>query len=65
METLIIQTNNKQELELLTAFLKTHQLKSHLLNGEDKEDIAIGKLMEETDYEATVDTAAFLKELRA
>ncbi|MCZ2223101.1 MAG: hypothetical protein LC122_05665 [Chitinophagales bacterium] len=64
METLLIQTENLEQLRLVEDFLKEHHLKSRVLNDEDKEDIVLGRLMEETDYSETVDTTEFLKQLR-
>jgi len=64
METLLIQTENLEQLRLVEDFLKEHHLKSRVLNDEDKEDIVFGRLMEETDYSETVDTTEFLKQLR-
>ncbi|MBS1643272.1 MAG: hypothetical protein JST94_03165 [Bacteroidetes bacterium] len=65
METLLIQTENNEQLQLIETFLKEHHLKSRLLNDDDKEDIVLGKLMEETDYSEVIDTNEFLKQLRS
>ncbi|MBS1578911.1 MAG: hypothetical protein JST29_04650 [Bacteroidetes bacterium] len=65
METLLIQTENNEQLHLIETFLKEHHLKSRLLNDDDKEDIVLGKLMEETDYSEVIDTNEFLKQLRS
>ncbi|MBS1640708.1 MAG: hypothetical protein JSR12_11710 [Bacteroidetes bacterium] len=65
METLLIQTENDEQLQLIETFLKEHHLKSRLLNDDDKEDIVLGKLMEETDYSEVIDTNEFLKQLRS
>jgi len=64
METLLIQTENEEQLRLVEQFLKEHHLKSRLLTDDDKEDIVLGRLMEETDYSETVDTTNFLQQLR-
>ncbi|MBX2930401.1 MAG: hypothetical protein KF781_00480 [Chitinophagaceae bacterium] len=64
METLLIQTENSEQLRLIEDFLKEHRLKSRVLSDDDKEDIVLGRLMEETDYSETVDTTEFLKQLR-
>ena len=65
METLLIQTESNEELQLVEAFLKQNRLKSRLLNDDDKEDIVLGRLMEETDYSETIDTDLFLQQLRS
>lgn len=63
METILIQTNNEEEVRLVKSFLKQHKIKGRILTEEDKEDIVLGKLMEETDYEAVIDTNEFLQKL--
>ena len=64
MNTLLIQTVNNQELVLVETFLKQHHLKSRILTNDDKEDIVLGKMMDETNYTETVDTNEFIKQLR-
>ena len=64
METILIQTNNEEEVRLVKSFLEQNKIKGRVLTEEDKEDIVLGKLMEETDYEAIIDTNEFLKKLR-
>ena len=64
METLLVQTANKEQLQLVENFLKQHHLKSRVLTEDDKVDIVLGRLMEETDYSETVDTEDFIKQLR-
>jgi hypothetical protein len=65
METILVQANNNEQVKLLQAFLKQHKLKSRVLSEEDKEDIVLGRLMEETDYKEVIDTDAFLQKLRS
>jgi len=65
METILIQTNNKEEVRLIKSFLQEHKIKGRILNEEDKEDIVPGKLMEETDYNEIIDTDEFLHKLRS
>lgn len=65
MDTILIQASNEAELKVIQAFLKEHKLKSHILSETDKEDIVLGKLMEETDYDDTVATETFLSQLRS
>lgn len=64
METILIQPSNEAELKLVQAFLEEHKLKSRILSEEDKEDILLGKMMEETDYNDIIDTDAFIRQLR-
>ena len=64
METILIQTDNEGEMNLIIGFLKKHKLKSRILSEDDKEGIVLGRLMEETDYTDTVDTNDFLRQLR-
>lgn len=65
METIVVQATSKEELKLIEEFLKKNNLKSRILTNDDKEDIVLGKLMEETDYKETVPTDAFIKKLRS
>lgn len=64
METIIIQTKNAKEIELVQSFLKQNKIKSRILTDEEKEDIVLGKLMEETNYDDVIDTNTFLNNLR-
>ncbi|MBA3649218.1 MAG: hypothetical protein H0W62_11830 [Chitinophagales bacterium] len=65
METIIIQANTKKELKSLEAFLKEHKMKSRTLSTHDKENLVLGRLMQETDYSDTIPTGEFLKKLRS
>ncbi|MDQ3845741.1 MAG: hypothetical protein M3342_17275 [Bacteroidota bacterium] len=56
METILIQAANAEELKLIEEFLKKNKLKSRLLTEEDKEDLVLGRMMEETDYNDIVPT---------
>lgn len=64
METIIIQTKNAKKIELVQSFLKQNKIKSRILTDEEKEDIVLGKLMEETNYGDVIDTNTFLNNLR-
>jgi hypothetical protein len=64
MEAFLVQTENEEQAKLVKAFLEKHQLKSHVLSEEDKEDIVPGRLMEETDYSDVIDRYPFLIQLR-
>ncbi|MGN6530977.1 MAG: hypothetical protein ACTHK0_04400 [Ginsengibacter sp.] len=65
METILIQTNNEEEAKLVKSFLQQNKIKGRILNEENKEDIVLGKLMEETDYDKLIDTNEFLHKLRS
>ena len=65
METIVIQTQNAEEAKLVQAFLQQHSIKGHVLTDDDKEDIVLGRLMEETNYNDVVDTNHFLNKLRS
>ena len=65
METIVVQAANANELKLIEDFLKKNKLKSRILTDDDKEDIVLGKLMEETDYKETIPTDSFIKKLRS
>jgi hypothetical protein len=65
METIVVQAANAAELKMIEEFLKKNKLKSHVLTDDDKEDIVLGKLMEEVDYNETTPTGPFIKKLRS
>ena len=62
--TILIQAQTPEELRLIEEFLKKHKLKSRSLSEDDQEDLVLLKLMEEADYNDTVPTDTFLKNLR-
>ena len=64
METILIQTNSEKESKLVQSFLQQNKIKGRILNDDDKEDIVLGRLMEETDYNELIDTNKFLNKLR-
>ena len=65
METIVVQAANAEELKMTEDFLKKNKLKSRVLTDDDKEDIVLGKLMQETDYNETIPTDTFIKKLRS
>lgn len=65
METIVVQAANAEELKMIEEFLKKNKLKSRVLTDDDKEDIVLGKLMEETNYNETIPTGTFIKKLRS
>ncbi len=64
METIVVQPSNNDELKLLQEFLQKSHIKNRVLTEEDKEDFVLGLLMQETDYNDTVDTNQFIKQLK-
>jgi ribosomal protein L21 len=65
MQTIVIQTQNAEEAKLVQAFLQQHKIKGHVLTDDDKEDIVLSKLMEETAYDDVVGLDQFLTKLRS
>lgn len=65
METIVIQTQNAEETKLVQTFLQQHKIKGRVLTDDDKEDMVLGRLMEETAYDEVVDTVQFLNKLRS
>ena len=65
METIVVQAANAEELKMIEEFLKKNKLKSRVLTDDDKEDIVLGKMMEETNYNETIPTNTFIKKLRS
>ena len=65
METIVVQAANAAELKMIEEFLKKNKLKSRVLTDDDKEDIVLGKLMEEVDYSETIPTDSFINKLRS
>lgn len=64
METIIVHADSAEQVKLVQSFLQLHKLKSRILSEDDKEDIVLGRLMEETDYNDIVDTETFINNLR-
>jgi hypothetical protein len=65
MDTILIQTNNPEEVKLVLSFLHQNKIKGRVLSDSDKEAIVLGRLMEETDYNHLIDTDSFLIKLRS
>lgn len=64
METIVVQPSNDEELKQLKEFLEKSRIKNRVLNEEDKEDLVLGLMMQETDYNDTIDANAFIKQLQ-
>lgn len=65
METIVIRPQNAEEAKLVQSFLQQHKIKAHVLTDDDKEDIVLARLMEETDYKDVTDLNQFLSKLRS
>ena len=65
METILIQAESAEQVRFLQSFLTQNNMNGRVLSDDDKEDIVLGRLMEETDTNERVDTNAFLKKLRS
>lgn len=63
METIVIQTDNAGEAKLVKSFLQQNKIKGHILTDDNKEDIVLGRIMEETDYEDVIEINSFLHKL--
>jgi hypothetical protein len=64
MDTILIQPANMEEMEMIKDFLDKSHIKSRLISDEEKEDLVLGLLMQETDYNDIVDTEEFIKNLQ-
>ena len=65
METILIQAESAEQVRLLQSFLTQNNMNGRVLSDDNKEDIVLGRLMEETDTNERIDTNAFLKKLRS
>ena len=65
METIFLQTNNAVEVKLVQSFLLQNKIKGRVLSESEKEDIVLGRLMEETDYNDLIDKDSFVSKLRS
>ncbi|MEP6628309.1 MAG: hypothetical protein ABJA32_10015 [Ginsengibacter sp.] len=65
METIFLQTNNAEEVKLVQSFLLQNKIKGRVLSESEKEDIVLGRLMEETDYNDLIDKDSFVSKLRS
>jgi hypothetical protein len=59
-----VQPSNDEELKLLKEFLQKSRIKSRVLSEEDKEDLVLGLMMQETDYNDSMDANDFIKQLQ-
>jgi len=64
METLLITTKNKSELQFVSEFLKRMHIESKRLSNEEIEDLALGKAIEEGMNTKTVPKSSIIKALK-
>lgn len=64
METIIVQPSSDAEMRLLKEFLEKTKIKNKFISEEDKEGFVLGLMMQETDYEDTIDTTEFINHLQ-
>jgi len=64
METVMVQPSNNEELKLLKEFLQKNRIKNRVLSEENKEDLVLGLMMQETDYNDTIEAEQFIKQLQ-
>ncbi len=64
MVAVIVKPSNEEEMKLLKEFLQKSKIKSRIINDEKKADFVLGLMMQETDYDDTIDTTAYIKYLQ-
>ncbi|MBN1184338.1 MAG: hypothetical protein JXB49_18755 [Bacteroidales bacterium] len=64
METLIVTTKDKKELKFVADMLKKIHIKNRVLNEEEKEDNALGLMINEGIKTKEVSKKTILKELK-
>ena len=64
MQTVILQSNSKADLELLTILAKKIGIVVKFLTEEEKEDIGLLNAMKKGRTKKYVDTEDFIKQLR-
>ena len=65
MSTLIINSDNKEDLKLFKELAKRLGLSTKILTEEEKEDHALLLMMKEADLTKTVSEESILKKLRS
>jgi hypothetical protein len=63
-QSLLISTENKDELIFLESLLKKLGIKSKMLTDEEREDFGLALLMKEADNDKTVSYEKVMKKLR-
>ena len=64
MESAILSTESKKDLQLLIELAEKIGIKARILNKEEAEDFSIGKAIEEGRTGEMIDTEDFLNSLR-
>ena len=64
MQSIIIEPKNKKELVFISEMLKRMDIKAKYLTEDEKEDIALGKAIDEGMKTRNVSKATILKSLR-
>ena len=64
METIMVQPSSDAEMRLLKEFLEKTKIKNKFISEEDKEGFVLGLMMQETDYDDTIDTTEFINHLQ-
>lgn len=64
METIIISPKSKQELVFISEMLKRLNIKSKVLSDDEKEDLALGRAVEQGMKGKNASKASVLKHLR-
>ena len=63
MNTLLVNTKDEQELQLVQDLLSKMKIKTRILSSEEKEDIGLLGLMKEADRTKKVTRATIMKKL--
>lgn len=63
MATLIVETQNNEELKLISALLKKMGIKNKKLSASEKEDFAEALWIKDIDLNKTVSEAEIMKKL--
>ncbi len=63
MAALVVETKDKSELKLVMDVLRKMRVRSRLLSESDKEDFALGYLVEQADRSKKVSRERIMKKL--
>lgn len=65
MQSLLLQSKSKKDIEILEALAKLIGLKTKVLSEEELEDIGLANAMKQTRTGTYVNTKQYLKKLRS
>ena len=65
MKSFVITPANNQEAEFLASLFKKMKIKTSILDEDEKEEIALEKLMKEADRSKKVSREAVMKNLKS